>query len=514
MKFERLVLKNFGKFQDKEIVLKDGINICYGGNESGKSTIHTFIESMIFGMERKRGRASAMDDFSRYEPWENKNYYAGSLEFESGGKHFLLTRNFDKYTKDAKLICKDDGEELGIPNGDLQEILDGMEKSIYENTISLAQLGTKISDELITELTNYAANYYAAGDQEIRLEAALEYLKGRKKETQKRQIREREEKQAERERLEMEASYVWRDIHRIETELDEVQGTLEAYEIKELEKESAKAYYRQEDLDETAEESKWRVHPVELAGMFSAVVLCFLILQRPWSFLSAIVVVLASGLYIWNRVKDGKRKQSPEEVLEGTEELSKEKLVWKKEHLKGMLREKQIQYENLREKEEELDEMSDEFKAAERRCEALELASQKLSELAQEIQKEAGGKFNKRLSDIFSQITKGAYDRIAIGKGRDVKLFCKDRIADLRQVSKGTIEQVYFALRMTAIEVLCEEEFPVILDETFAFYDQERLETTLRWLYKNKKQVLIFTCQTREIEALEYMGIPTSVIEL
>ena len=30
MKFERLVLKNFGKFQDKEIVLKDGINICYG----------------------------------------------------------------------------------------------------------------------------------------------------------------------------------------------------------------------------------------------------------------------------------------------------------------------------------------------------------------------------------------------------------------------------------------------------------------------------------------------------
>ena len=65
MKFERLVLKNFGKFQDKEIVLKDGINICYGGNESGKSTIHTFIESMIFGMERKRGRASAMDDFSR-----------------------------------------------------------------------------------------------------------------------------------------------------------------------------------------------------------------------------------------------------------------------------------------------------------------------------------------------------------------------------------------------------------------------------------------------------------------
>lgn len=514
MKFERLVLKNFGKFQDKEIVLKDGINICYGGNESGKSTIHTFIESMIFGMERKRGRASVMDDFSRYEPWENKNYYAGSLEFESGGKHFLLTRNFDKYAKDAKLICKDDGEELRISNGDLQELLDGMEKSIYENTISAAQLQIKISDELITELTNYAANYYAVGDQEIRLEAALEYLKGRKKEAQKRQIKEREEKQAERERLELEASYVWRDIHRMETELDEVQGMLEDYKTKEFQKESMGAYYQQNTLDEKPTKSKWRVHPLELAGMFFAVMLCFWLLHRPWNYLSAIVVGLAEGLYIWNRVKDGKRKQVSEEILEENEEFSVEKLLWKKEHLKGMLREKQIQYENLKEKAEELDEMSDEFKAALQTCEALELAAGKLVELAEEIRKEAGGKFNKRLSNIFAQITKGAYDRIVIGRGRDVKLFCKDRIVDIRQVSKGTMEQVYFALRMTAIEVLCEEEFPVILDETFAFYDQERLETVLRWLYKNKKQVLIFTCQTREIEALEYMGIPISVIEL
>lgn len=60
----------------------------YGENESGKTTIHTFIKSMLFGLERGRGRASVNDTFSIYEPWENPNYYSGTLRFESGGKNF------------------------------------------------------------------------------------------------------------------------------------------------------------------------------------------------------------------------------------------------------------------------------------------------------------------------------------------------------------------------------------------------------------------------------------------
>ena len=84
MRITELVLKNFGRFTDKRIGLTDGINIIYGENESGKSTLHTFLKGMLFGMERKRGRAAATDTFSTYEPWENPNYYAGILRFECG----------------------------------------------------------------------------------------------------------------------------------------------------------------------------------------------------------------------------------------------------------------------------------------------------------------------------------------------------------------------------------------------------------------------------------------------
>ena len=54
--------------------------------------------------------------------------------------------------------------------------------------------------------------------------------------------------------------------------------------------------------------------------------------------------------------------------------------------------------------------------------------------------------------------------------------------------------------------MLHEEEGPVILDDTFGYYDDSRLAQTLRWLKDSKRQVIIFSCQKREMEMLEKMG--------
>ena len=55
MILNKLLLKSFGKFQNREIVLKEGINVVYGENESGKSTMHTFLRAMFFGLRRNEG---------------------------------------------------------------------------------------------------------------------------------------------------------------------------------------------------------------------------------------------------------------------------------------------------------------------------------------------------------------------------------------------------------------------------------------------------------------------------
>ena len=71
MKLLELHINGFGKIHDRTISFSDGINVIYGRNEAGKSTLHTFIRGMLFGMERGRGRAARNDLYSKYEPWEN-----------------------------------------------------------------------------------------------------------------------------------------------------------------------------------------------------------------------------------------------------------------------------------------------------------------------------------------------------------------------------------------------------------------------------------------------------------
>ena len=163
MQITEIYIKNFGKFSDTRFELSDKIHVFYGENEYGKSTIYAFIKAMLFGLERGRGRAALNDNFSRYEPWENPNYYAGTMRFTSGGKHFFLERHFDRYGKSARLICEDDGEELSVEDGDLLMFLDEMTEESFENTAATSHLSAKPGLGLADELKNCAANFYVYG---------------------------------------------------------------------------------------------------------------------------------------------------------------------------------------------------------------------------------------------------------------------------------------------------------------------------------------------------------------
>ena len=208
MKLLELELRNFGKLHDRTIRPGDGVTLIYGENESGKSTVHTFIRAMLFGLERGRGRASANDTFSRYEPWDNESFYAGNLRFSCDGKVFVLRRNFDKYHKRAVLVCETDGEELSVEDGDLAVLLDSLTAASYENTLCIGQMRAPTSQALAGELKNYATSYYVTGDSDIDLTAAQELLLSRKKALDKEVKQALSEKQKKRESIEQEASYV------------------------------------------------------------------------------------------------------------------------------------------------------------------------------------------------------------------------------------------------------------------------------------------------------------------
>lgn len=508
MEIRELWLKNFGRFTDRKIELKDGIHLLYGENESGKTTIHNFIKGMLFGMERGRGRASQNDAFSTYEPWENANYYAGTLRFESAGKLFRVDRNFDKYSKKTEVCCETDGERLSAEDGDLEILLGGLSMSGYENTVSVGQMRVETAQSLDTEFRDYATNYYTSGAGELQLAAALAHLGEKKKKLDKTIRTALEKKQEKRERMEQEASYVWRDVHRLEAEREHLQEEIDHREEKKSEELDGKG------VVDVLRPEKWRIHPVEILAFIGIIAGAFIWIPRPWNYLVSIVIFLACGLYVWNRLKVGKeREKTPpelilEEITPEQEKVPIEKLLWEVGHIDMELKEKYIQYENLQEQLAELDEVGEEYREYDREREALKLAEDRLKELSESMKSQVEDELNRRASEIMSQITGGKYTKLLIEDHAHMYLLSEGKRISIARVSRGTLEQAYFALRMAAGSLLIEEEMPVILDDTFAYYDDERLERTLQWLYENKKQVLIFTCQKREEQALEAKGIP------
>lgn len=499
MKIRELNIRNFGKLNDTTVHFADEINIIYGENESGKSTIHTFIKSMLFGLERGRGRAANSDTFSQYEPWENPNYYSGVLRFESGGKVFCIERNFDKYAKSAKLFCQNDGEELSIEDGDLDMLLDDMSEGVYDNTISIGQLHAEPSQPLSVALKNYATNCYTSGGGDLDQSAAMEFLKKRKKEIQREIDLDFQKKREKKERLELEASYVWRDILKLEEEQLELGNQID-------EKREKAASGEEEIMPQ-----RKKIRPAIVLLFLLLLVIPFKVVTRPWNYLVAIIVFLGLGNYIWSRLKVGKKqvKTESEKILEeisgDTESL--EKLIWEMEHVQGDLKEKRIQYDNLSEQLEELDEISDDIFRLEQKKQAVSIAEEKMQYLAAKMQERLKDVLNEKASGILAEITNQKYTHINIEETLKMNVICEGKSISVDRLSRGTLEQVYFAIRMAATDLLRKEELPVILDDTFVYYDDLRLFNALKWLAENKKQVLIFTCQKREEEALDKMGI-------
>ena len=84
------------------------------------------------------------------------------------------------------------------------------------------------------------------------------------------------------------------------------------------------------------------------------------------------------------------------------------------------------------------------------------------------------------------------------------------------RLSIGTIDQIYLSLRLASIDEISNEKLPIILDEAFAYFDDIRLENIMLFLSKEFKdrQIIIFTCTTRELRILQNNNIEFNFIEL
>ena len=86
MRIKKIHITGFGRFRDFTLELSDGINVITGPNEAGKSTIHLFIRSLLYGADKKR-RGAQRPVYERMRPWHTPDIYGGIC----GRTKYLMT---------------------------------------------------------------------------------------------------------------------------------------------------------------------------------------------------------------------------------------------------------------------------------------------------------------------------------------------------------------------------------------------------------------------------------------
>lgn len=611
MKIDNFKINNYGKIENREVILTNGINLIKGYNEAGKSTILSFLNSMLYGIDKtKKGNIS---EYDKYLPWLSTNF-SGSMEYSlDNGQKYYVFRDFkkkipvvlDQNRNDITLNFKQSRKGIDF----LEEQI-GVDRKTFENTSISYQKLVVLDDKNKAEMAGRLANLVSTGEENFSYEELIKKLNNKQLEeigssrTKKRPINNIEERILKLEKEKMEVLNVKDKKERMNEEREETQKQFATIgyikqminEIKEnfLKKEAEKKIYSdiynriEKKKEEIEEKKKERIDVITKEKVFDRIKWIYLILTLIaipavyFYIYSLIVYVLAlSVIYIFARNNRDKRMEELEErnravekelnilrkdIIQDERVIQKEKKEFEerfenlknemyfkyknyvnrdyldrilnkdiegvfkeaseieKEYETTMYRLSQINAERnvvestsgkLTEIVEELEELKQEREKLLNYNDTIEIAKEVLKESYDELKNNVGPEFDKKLSYIVEKITNNKYNDVYIDNEHNIKIKTEHgEYVNLERFSTGTIEQVNLALRLAYIDTISKEKLPIILDEAFAFYDDERLANIMKFLNKEyeDRQVIIFTCSNREKKIIDEENIPVNIV--
>jgi uncharacterized protein YhaN len=132
---------------------------------------------------------------------------------------------------------------------------------------------------------------------------------------------------------------------------------------------------------------------------------------------------------------------------------------------------------------------------------ALSIALSAIRELSRRQQEVSAPRLNRAVESRFQRICQGRYKEVKIDPDFQVWLreAATDELRNAESLSRGTQDQLYFALRFGILEMLTggEEPCPCFLDEPFAAYDHARIAEAFQILEEEggRRQILLFSCR-------------------
>ena len=182
MKINKLQINAFGNIENKEIELSENINIVYGKNEAGKSTLLKFIVDSLYGISKNK-RGKEFSDYDRYKPWKTEEF-SGKLTYTlDNGKKYEVFRDFNKknpkiYDEELNDISKEFTIDKNNGNQFFTEQTKIDEATFISTLVSMQQevrLGKQEQNTLLQKLANLAGT----GEDNVSYKKAIEKINKR-----------------------------------------------------------------------------------------------------------------------------------------------------------------------------------------------------------------------------------------------------------------------------------------------------------------------------------------------
>lgn len=641
LKINKLKINAYGKLQEKEMNFTDNINIVYGKNEAGKSTLLNFITNCFYGISKNK-KGKDISDFEKYIPWIGEDF-SGKLEYELDNQEkYEIFRDFRK--KNPKIFnekMEDISKEFNIDKSKGNEFFyeqTKVDEALFLSTVLVNQKEVTLEKQEQNVLIQKIANLVGTGDDNVSFKRAIDRIDrrrldeigtersrerpvniiGKKIEELQKEKKELEKYENVKYEIEEKKNYLEQEIENLENEnqfLKEIKLINDNEKI-ENEKINLKINLKDENNakinliknkieeihsnhENIFEENK-KIN-TEKNKLNKKIAICFLavflinilqfVLIQNFYFKCGILFLTASAVLAFNffskskiKKKELDTKNDLEKVKSEINNLNREKDLLEKnnkaleeeinklendfnlkislekekienkyfgkivenrinelakledinleiQNLENKLNSKKIalhtldlDYENIAPKledlssiEEELVENTEKMRSLRNLEKSINLAKEVLNQSNEKMKNTVTPKFTEELSKTIAEITNGKYTNVRLNDDTGLMVELENgNYIPVARLSIGTIDQLYLSLRLALVEDLSEEKMPVILDESFAYYDTERLKNILRYIVQrfSGHQVIIFTCTHREKEALEKLDSAFNWIEM
>ena len=626
MKIKYLKINNFGKLNNKEINLKNNINLISGENEAGKTTLLKFISGMFYGISKNKN-GKEISDFDKYNPW-NKEEFSGKIIYELDNKEqYEVFRDFSK--KNPKIYnsnLEDISKEFTMDKNKQNQFFydqTKIEENLFFNTAIVEQAETVLDINSQNNLTQKIANILSSGEDNISYKKIIEKLNKKTIEeigtdrTQGRPINvinqeikdlknkinllennkslknnilaEKEEKSIQICLLENEVKILKeiklkKENEKIELEKIKINENIKKeYEekIKNIKNEKIK---KSENKNNKISKKTNKLAIILILILFLLNILINIIKLDIKIRISAGIVSIVTFIVLEYIIRKNKKEKIKTEInlekikteneinllqeninKKNNEILNNKNIIEENKNaeikyliekynnilnsdeiidlfnksleeiereinlLENKLNKNKIEINTLYLEEKGINEKEEEYSETEERLEYLYSEKEDLEKLNNyfnlikkclenaysKMKNNVTPKFTKDLSELMEKISQGKYRNVKFKteEGLVVELENGEYINGNR-LSIGTIDQLYLSLRLSSIEAISQEKMPIILDEAFAYYDNQRLENILKYLYENYKdnQIIIFTCNNREKEIFDKLGIEYNLI--